>query len=131
MDTRKVIALIEVDADRAFDEIDDGPVPYLEREFGWLEQSGIVLTSCFLADEDEDDKWQAYLNYLVEWAFNHQGEGSDCLGPDSFDKWSKNSWMANECPLGGDVANDCADCAYAGDFHYENGECVARPEENT
>lgn len=33
-----------------------------------------------------------------------------------------------ECPLGGDETNDCADCAYAGDYHFVNGECVARED---
>lgn len=35
-----------------------------------------------------------------------------------------------ECPHGGDIANDCAECIYAGDYHYdpESGECVSRPE---
>lgn len=32
------------------------------------------------------------------------------------------------CPMGGDVANDCADCTYSCDYHYENGECVRRAE---
>lgn len=31
-----------------------------------------------------------------------------------------------ECPLGGDETNDCADCSYAGDYHFVNGECVER-----
>jgi hypothetical protein len=33
-----------------------------------------------------------------------------------------------ECPLGGDETNDCADCPYAGDYHFVNGECVRREE---
>lgn len=33
-----------------------------------------------------------------------------------------------DCPLGGDTADDCADCPYAGDYHFVNGECVARPD---
>ena len=33
-----------------------------------------------------------------------------------------------KCPLGGDEANDCADCAYAGDYHFVDGECVEREE---
>lgn len=33
-----------------------------------------------------------------------------------------------ECPLGGDETDDCADCAYAGDYHFVNGECVRREE---
>lgn len=32
----------------------------------------------------------------------------------------------SECPLGGDITNDCADCIYSCDYHYENGECVLR-----
>lgn len=32
----------------------------------------------------------------------------------------------DECPLGGDTTNDCADCAYAGDYHFEDGHCVRR-----
>ena len=34
----------------------------------------------------------------------------------------------NECPLGGDIANDCAGCAYADGYHYIDGECVGREE---
>lgn len=34
----------------------------------------------------------------------------------------------NECPLGGDISNDCADCAYACDYHFVDGECVRREE---
>lgn len=30
------------------------------------------------------------------------------------------------CPLGGDITNDCAYCAYAGDYHFVDGECVSR-----
>ena len=30
------------------------------------------------------------------------------------------------CPLGGDETNDCADCIYSGDYHFVDGECVAR-----
>lgn len=52
-------------------------------------------------------------------------------------KFSKNckeeNKMINEpeckCPLGGDEANDCADCAYSCDYHFVDGECVRRKEE--
>lgn len=30
------------------------------------------------------------------------------------------------CPFGGDVANDCADCVYSAEYHFVNGECVKR-----
>lgn len=32
------------------------------------------------------------------------------------------------CPLGGDETNDCANCFYAGDYHFVDGECVLREE---
>lgn len=32
------------------------------------------------------------------------------------------------CPLGGDETNDCADCAYAGDYHFVDGKCVRRDD---
>ena len=31
-----------------------------------------------------------------------------------------------QCPFGGDETNDCADCAYSGDFHFVKGECIRR-----
>ena len=37
--------------------------------------------------------------------------------------------MLNElksCPFCGDETNDCADCAYSGDFHFVKGECQRR-----
>ena len=33
-----------------------------------------------------------------------------------------------QCPLGGDETDDCADCAYSCDYHFVNGECVIREE---
>ena len=34
----------------------------------------------------------------------------------------------NECPLGGDIEDDCADCIYSCDYHFVDGECVKREE---
>lgn len=33
------------------------------------------------------------------------------------------------CPLGGDITDDCADCPYAGDYHYVDGECRIRDDD--
>lgn len=49
---RKVIAIIEVDDDRAIAE-DKGTLDYLETEFGWLEQSGIFLLNARILDDDD------------------------------------------------------------------------------
>lgn len=32
------------------------------------------------------------------------------------------------CPLGGDESNDCGECAYSPDYHYVDGECVRRDD---
>lgn len=64
--SRKVFAIIEVDDDRAIFE-NKGTGEYLEREFGWLEQSGIVLKHWLIADDDDDERWARYINYLIEW----------------------------------------------------------------
>jgi hypothetical protein len=37
--------------------------------------------------------------------------------------------FVTDCPLGGDIENDCADCVYGCDYHYVNGECIRREEE--
>ncbi len=53
------------------------------------------------------------LAYQIEYAFDIDGvRSADDL----------------ECPLGGDETDDCADCAYSGDYHFVNGECVRREE---
>lgn len=71
---RRIFAIVEVDDERAFAEIDDGPVAYLEKEFGWLEQSGISLKECFVVDEDAEDPWERYIGYLAQFAFDHSGD---------------------------------------------------------
>lgn len=49
---KRVIAVIEVDEDRA-DEEGCGLIDYLEREFCWLTDSGIFLNSIKTLDNDE------------------------------------------------------------------------------
>ena len=49
---RKIIAIIEVDDDKAIEE-DLGTIDYLEREFGWLNESGIFLEDARILDEDD------------------------------------------------------------------------------
>lgn len=50
---RKVIAILEVDDDRAITE-DLGTIEYLEREFGWLGESGIFLKEARILDDDDE-----------------------------------------------------------------------------
>lgn len=90
---RKIIALIEVDDDTVFQKIDDGPISYLENEMGRLEQSQIFLENAFISDEDETDAEQAYLNYLADWIFNHQGDELRESGPVVFSEWKQQNRM--------------------------------------
>ena len=34
------------------------------------------------------------------------------------------------CPLCGDITNDCENCHYSLDYHYVNGQCVRRDGKN-
>ncbi len=49
---RKVIVMLEVDDDRAINE-DLGTIEYVEREFGWLGESGIFLKDARILDDDD------------------------------------------------------------------------------
>lgn len=50
---RKVLVLVEVEDDRAIQE-DMGTIEYVEREFGWLEQSGVYLQNARILDDDDE-----------------------------------------------------------------------------
>lgn len=58
MDVRIVIAIIEVDDDKAIKE-DLGTIDYLEREFGRLECSNIFLQNARIIDEDDEYDMEA------------------------------------------------------------------------
>ena len=58
MAMRDVVAIITIDDDRAIEE-DVGTIEYLEREFGWLDGSGIHLVNARILDEDDSDDEKA------------------------------------------------------------------------
>ena len=82
---RTILAYLEIDDDLAFEKIDDGPIAYLEKESGWLAQSGIFITDAAIADADAADPKEAYLVYLARFAFEHLGDGD--ISPMSYEKW--------------------------------------------
>lgn len=73
MSIRKLYLGIEIEDSKA-EKKDLGTIEYLEQEFGWLKNSGIKLNSAFIADDDEDDPYAAYINYVTDWCFNHSGD---------------------------------------------------------
>lgn len=89
MTERRIFAEITVDDDLAIEE-GCGTLDYLEREFGWLEQSHIVLDREMIADSDDESIWARYINYLIEWAFDHSGGEFKDSSPACYDEWLDN-----------------------------------------
>lgn len=89
MTPRKVIAVLTADDEKAA-EYDCGTLDFVEREMGWLGPSNITLDCAFIADADDAEEWQRYLNYLAEWIFDHIGEEFSGLSPACFDEWRNN-----------------------------------------
>lgn len=84
---RTILAYLTVDEDRAFEEMDDGPISYLEREAGWMEQSGIRLEDAAIVDDDAEDPKERYLVYLARFAFEHLSDGN--VHPLSYEEWRR------------------------------------------
>lgn len=66
---RTVIALLKVNDDKAIAE-DLGTIEYLEREFGWLADSGIRLQSARILDDD--DEYDAEAIEMADKIFNEE-----------------------------------------------------------
>lgn len=102
MATREFIALLAVDEETAsrYDEAngfeETSPLDFLEREFGWLETSGVSLTECALVDGD--DLWECYLRYLTQWAIDHWDDKCKGMSPACYDEWV--GWREDEVSYG-------------------------------
>jgi hypothetical protein len=66
---RTIIAILEVDDDKAIAE-DLGTIEYLEREMGWVGQSGIFLQNARILDDD--DEYDAKAIKLADKIFNEE-----------------------------------------------------------
>lgn len=55
---RTVVAVLLVDDDLAIDE-DLGTIDYLDREFGWLADSGIFLDNAKILDSNDEEDAEA------------------------------------------------------------------------
>ena len=66
---RTIIAMLEVDDDKAIQE-GLGTIDYVEREFGWLQESGIFLNDARILDDD--DKYDAEAIRLADKIFNEE-----------------------------------------------------------
>ena len=75
---RTILAYLEIDDDLAFEKIDDGPIAYLEKESGWLAQSGIFITDAAIADADAADP-------KARFAFEHLDDRN--ISPLPYEQW--------------------------------------------
>lgn len=92
--SRKILAIVEIDEERAQKSDNDyAPGEYFEKEFGWLEESGISLRDWLVSDDDDVLRWARYIDYLIEWAFEHSSEDYDGMSPASYDEWCNNEDM--------------------------------------
>lgn len=66
---RKVVVILEVDDNKAIEE-DLGTLDYLEREFGWLAESGIYMEHAKILDDD--DEYDARAIELADKIFNEE-----------------------------------------------------------
>lgn len=83
---RTILAYLTVDEDRAFEEA-DGPISYMEREAGWMEQSGIFLKDAAIVDDDAEDPKERYMVYLARFAFDHMSNPD--VRPMTYEEWRK------------------------------------------
>lgn len=90
--SRKLFAILELDEERAnVLKPSMTPVEYIETEFGWLNESGINLRNCLIADEDDEIIWSQYINYLLEWALKYSEERFEGLSPESYEQWREHN----------------------------------------
>lgn len=85
---RTVVAFLKVSEERAFAEIDDGPVTFVEQKAKALERSSITLVDATIADDDADDPKEAYLVYLLRYAFDNLGSAEN-VSPLTYEEWRK------------------------------------------
>lgn len=90
---RKIYAEIELDesvGDRYAETNglgESSPVALLEKEFGWLEQSGFTLDNAFVSDGDDGDMWLRYLGYLMNFAMRRSFAESTRENPLTWNEW--------------------------------------------
>lgn len=80
-------------------------------------------TITWIWEHTENFGMKAYISALKKVGYTEE-EITDELTSCNFD--DEHDDDENECPLGGDISNDCADCAYTCDYHFVDGECVRR-----
>lgn len=84
---RKVLAELYVNEEETGD---CGVIDYVEKELGWVEESGISHGDMVILDYDSDSPHERYLNYLSNWIFDHHDEEFQGCSPAGYEQWLNN-----------------------------------------
>lgn len=82
---RTIYAKLTVNENRAIEE-DMGTLSYLEREAGWMEESGIYIDEAFISDYDSTEVWDRYIDYVITWTFKNSAQKTE-EEIMTFDQW--------------------------------------------
>lgn len=85
---RKVLAELYVNEEVS--GVDEGTIDYVEKELGWVEESGISHGDMVILDYDSDSPHERYLNYLSNWIFDHHDEEFQGCSPAGYEQWLNN-----------------------------------------
>ena len=103
---RTVFAKFEVE-----DKVNNGfVVNTLEKQA--LEMAHCDLEEAVCAEADSDSRHERYINYLINWAIEHNDEAFEGCSPASFDEWLDNEDEEDEEDIEYDVALGCDENDY-------------------
>ena len=93
------------------DEINNGQVlDTLEKQA--LEMAHCDLEEAICAEADSDSRHERYINYLINWAIEHNDEAFEGCSPACFDEWFDNEGEEDEEDVEYDVALGCNEDDY-------------------
>ena len=101
---RKIYAELSVDEGQAIRNAEvngisnDGTLDYLEKEFGWLEQSGIALKEAVISDEDDTEDWGRYIDYVIAWGFANYSADGEKPKIMTYEQWREENGLPEETP---------------------------------
>lgn len=102
---RKIFAILNVDEEILLEKEDGTLGDRFEQEMGWVANSGITVDSWMFMDEDEDDLYQQYRNYLVDWV-DRQSFIDEQASPLSFEMWQKRPIMLVNSSIAASLIED-------------------------
>ena len=93
---RRILAYFDLKEEDFEDEVweNGGPIPYFDREAGWIEESGIYLQNSIIIESEDPrvttEAWDRYIAYLANFINEHSWE-DEGINPLAFDEYSGKS----------------------------------------